>query len=48
LWHSGRIDSTPELGLDCFDGFVAEMVKGRMTSIGDVAEPIVDTVHLSG
>jgi hypothetical protein len=40
LWHNGKIDSMPELGPGWLDGFVVEITKGKMASIGDEVEPI--------
>jgi hypothetical protein len=40
LWHNGKIDSMSELGPGWLDGFVVEITKGKMASIGDEVEPI--------
>jgi hypothetical protein len=33
LWHNGRIDNTPKVGLGCFGMLVVDRVKGRMENI---------------
>jgi hypothetical protein len=40
LWHNGRIDNMPEVGLGCFGKHVLERVRDKMKNIAGSEGPI--------